>query len=173
MLGTHRITGDRKIISSAPGLTLSPRPLSFHLLMSNEDGYEFLEILKQVARDNTDNPDLSILWIDPDDFPLLVAYWEKTFKIDLFKPQIGVVNVTDADSVWMEIPDDDDLPTAEELEDWIEDVLSGKINTEDDDNEDEDDDGDNDNDDDDDDDNSDDEDNDDSDDDDDDDDDDE
>lgn len=35
------------------------------------DGYEFLEILKQVARDNTDNPDLSILWIDPDDFPLV------------------------------------------------------------------------------------------------------
>uniref|UniRef100_A0A8C0SA33 Calsequestrin n=3 Tax=Canis lupus TaxID=9612 RepID=A0A8C0SA33_CANLF len=102
---------------------------------SDPDGYEFLEILKQVARDNTDNPDLSIVWIDPDDFPLLVAYWEKTFKIDLFKPQIGVVNVTDADSVWMEIPDDDDLPTAEELEDWIEDVLSGKINTEDDDNE--------------------------------------
>lgn len=27
--------------------------------------------------------------------PQLVAYWEKTFKIDLFKPQIGVVNVTD------------------------------------------------------------------------------
>lgn len=25
----------------------------------------------------------------------LVAYWEKTFKIDLYKPQIGVVNVTD------------------------------------------------------------------------------
>lgn len=25
----------------------------------------------------------------------LVAYWEKTFKIDLFRPQIGVVNVTD------------------------------------------------------------------------------
>lgn len=115
---------------------------------SDPDGYEFLEILKQVARDNTDNPDLSIVWIDPDDFPLLVAYWEKTFKIDLFKPQIGVVNVTDADSVWMEIPDDDDLPTAEELEDWIEDVLSGKINTEDDDNEDEDDDDDNDDDDD-------------------------
>ncbi|XP_030680640.1 calsequestrin-2 isoform X2 [Nomascus leucogenys] len=107
---------------------------------SDPDGYEFLEILKQVARDNTDNPDLSILWIDPDDFPLLVAYWEKTFKIDLFRPQIGVVNVTDADSVWMEIPDDDDLPTAEELEDWIEDVLSGKINTEDDDDEDDDDD---------------------------------
>nr|BAG58422.1 unnamed protein product [Homo sapiens] len=107
---------------------------------SDPDGYEFLEILKQVARDNTDNPDLSILWIDPDDFPLLVAYWEKTFKIDLFRPQIGVVNVTDADSVWMEIPDDDDLPTAEELEDWIEDVLSGKINTEDDDEDDDDDD---------------------------------
>lgn len=43
-----------------------------------------------------------------------------------------------ADSVWMEIPDDDDLPTAEELEDWIEDVLSGKINTEDDDDDEED-----------------------------------
>ncbi|NXV88188.1 CASQ2 protein, partial [Calonectris borealis] len=103
------------------------------------DGFEFLEILKQVARDNTDNPDLSIVWIDPDDFPLLITYWEKTFKIDLFRPQIGVVNVTDADSIWMEIRDDDDLPTAEELEDWIEDVLSGKINTEDDDDDDDDD----------------------------------
>lgn len=118
------------------------------LLDPAADGYEFLEILKQVARDNTDNPDLSIVWIDPDDFPLLVAYWEKTFKIDLFKPQIGVVNVTDADSVWMDIPDDDDLPTAEELEDWIEDVLSGKINTEDDDIEDDDEDDDDDDDDD-------------------------
>lgn len=35
------------------------------------DGYEFLEILKDVARDNTKNPDLSIMWIDPDDFPLV------------------------------------------------------------------------------------------------------
>lgn len=41
------------------------------LLNPASDGYEFLEILKQVARDNTDNPDLSILWIDPDDFPLV------------------------------------------------------------------------------------------------------
>uniref|UniRef100_A0A8B9L6W0 Calsequestrin n=1 Tax=Astyanax mexicanus TaxID=7994 RepID=A0A8B9L6W0_ASTMX len=97
------------------------------------DGYEFLEILKDVARDNTKNPDLSILWIDPDDFPLLTAYWEKTFKVDLFRPQIGVVNVTDADSVWLNMPNDEALPSAEELEDWIEDVLSGKVNTEDDD----------------------------------------
>lgn len=28
---------------------------------------------------------------------------------------------------------DEDLPSAEELEDWIDDVLSGKVNTEDDD----------------------------------------
>ncbi|CAL8289124.1 unnamed protein product [Lota lota] len=97
------------------------------------DGYEFLEILKDVARDNTNNPELSILWIDPDDFPLLTTYWEKTFRLDLFRPQIGVVNVTDADSVWLDMSNDEDLPTAEELEDWIEDVLSGKVNTEDDD----------------------------------------
>ncbi|XP_023819342.1 calsequestrin-2 [Oryzias latipes] len=97
------------------------------------DGYEFLEILKDVARDNTNNPELSIVWIDPDDFPLLTTYWEKTFKLDLFRPQIGVVNVTDADSVWLDMSDDEDLPTAEELEDWIEDVLSGRVNTEDDD----------------------------------------
>ncbi|XP_068165603.1 calsequestrin-2-like [Antennarius striatus] len=97
------------------------------------DGYEFLEILKDVARDNTNNPELSIVWIDPDDFPLLTTYWEKTFKLDLFTPQIGVVNVTDADSVWLDMSNDEDLPTAEELEDWIEDVLSGRVNTEDDD----------------------------------------
>ena len=44
---------------------------SLNLLGPAADGYEFLEILKQVARDNTDNPDLSIVWIDPDDFPLV------------------------------------------------------------------------------------------------------
>ncbi|KAK1876455.1 Calsequestrin-2 [Dissostichus eleginoides] len=97
------------------------------------DGYEFLEILKDVARDNTNNPELSIVWIDPDDFPLLTTYWEKTFKLDLFRPQIGVVNVTDADSVWLDMSNDEDLPSPEELEDWIEDVLSGRVNTEDDD----------------------------------------
>lgn len=37
------------------------------------DGYEFLEILKDVARDNTNNPELSIVWIDPDDFPLVLS----------------------------------------------------------------------------------------------------
>uniref|UniRef100_A0A3B3U051 Calsequestrin n=1 Tax=Poecilia latipinna TaxID=48699 RepID=A0A3B3U051_9TELE len=103
------------------------------------DGYEFLEILKEVARANTHLPDLSIIWIDPDDFPLLIPYWEKTFKVDLFRPQIGVVNVTDADSVWLEMEDEEDLPTATQLEDWIEDVLSGKVNTEDDDDDDDDD----------------------------------
>uniref|UniRef100_A0A3B4GWT3 Calsequestrin n=1 Tax=Pundamilia nyererei TaxID=303518 RepID=A0A3B4GWT3_9CICH len=87
------------------------------------DGFEFLEILKEVARDNTDNPNLSIIWIDPDNFPLLVPYWEKTFRIDLSSPQIGVVDVEDADSVWMEMDDDEDMPTADELEKWIEDVL--------------------------------------------------
>nr|XP_020653987.1 calsequestrin-1 [Pogona vitticeps] len=104
------------------------------------DGYEFLEILKDVAQDNTDNPDLSIIWIDPEDFPLLIPYWEKTFGIDLSRPQIGVVNVTDADSIWLEMDDEDDLPSVDELEDWIEDVLSGEINTEDDDDDDDDDD---------------------------------
>lgn len=28
----------------------------------------------------------------------LITYWEKTFKIDLFRPQIGIVNVTDVSS---------------------------------------------------------------------------
>lgn len=41
---------------------------TFHVPL---DGYEFLETLKAVAQDNTDNPDLSIIWIDPDDFPLV------------------------------------------------------------------------------------------------------
>uniref|UniRef100_A0A8C8VPU8 Calsequestrin n=1 Tax=Pelusios castaneus TaxID=367368 RepID=A0A8C8VPU8_9SAUR len=100
------------------------------------DGYEFLEILKDVAQDNTDNPDLSIIWIDPEDFPLLIPYWEKTFNIDLSRPQIGVVNVTDADSIWLQMDDEDDLPSSEELEDWLEDVLEGEINTEDDDDDD-------------------------------------
>ncbi|XP_035385445.1 calsequestrin-1b isoform X2 [Electrophorus electricus] len=94
---------------------------------SDPDGFEFLEILKEVAGVNTENPDLSILWIDPDDFPLLVPYWEKTFGIDLSSPQIGVVDVKDADSIWMEMDDEENMPTANELDIWIEEVLVGKI----------------------------------------------
>uniref|UniRef100_A0A672KQG9 Calsequestrin n=1 Tax=Sinocyclocheilus grahami TaxID=75366 RepID=A0A672KQG9_SINGR len=90
------------------------------------DGFEFLEIVKEVAEDNTDNPNLSIVWIDPDDFPLLVPYWEKTFDIDLSSPQIGVVEVDDADSIWFDMDNDDDMPTVDELEDWLEDVMQCK-----------------------------------------------
>ncbi|XP_029112364.1 calsequestrin-1-like isoform X2 [Scleropages formosus] len=102
------------------------------------DGYEFLEILMEVAKENTDNPDLSIIWIDPDDFPLLVPYWEKTFDIDLSSPQIGVIDVEDADSVWLAMDDDDDMPTGDELEEWIEDVIEGRIVPDDDDDDDDD-----------------------------------
>lgn len=42
-------------------------------VLLSTDGYEFLEILKDVARDNTNNPELSIVWIDPDDFPLVLS----------------------------------------------------------------------------------------------------
>ncbi len=52
------------------------------------------------------------------------------------------VCVDQADSVWLNMPNDEALPSAEELEDWIEDVLSGKVNTEDDDDDDDDNDGD-------------------------------
>uniref|UniRef100_A0AAY4CXP7 Calsequestrin n=1 Tax=Denticeps clupeoides TaxID=299321 RepID=A0AAY4CXP7_9TELE len=99
---------------------------------SDPDGFEFLEILKEVSRENTDNPDLSIIWIDPDDFPLLVPYWEKTFDIDLSSPQIGVVDVEDADSLWLDMDEDEAMPTAHQLDEWIEDVLSGHIDPDDD-----------------------------------------
>lgn len=36
-----------------------------------------------------------------------------------------------ADSVWMEMDDDEDMPTADELDTWIEDVMTGKINPDD------------------------------------------
>ncbi|XP_046698563.1 calsequestrin-1b isoform X1 [Silurus meridionalis] len=110
---------------------------------SDPDGFEFLEILKEVARENNENPNLSIIWINPDDFPLLVPYWENTFSIDLSFPQFGVVDVKDADSVWMEMDDEEDMPTAYELDTWIEDVLAGRIDLDDDDNDDDDDDDDN------------------------------
>nr|CAB3227938.1 calsequestrin-2 [Phallusia mammillata] len=59
------------------------------------EGYEFLQMVKDIAQQNTENPNLSIVWIDPDDFTLLHDYWERTFGVDLKEPQIGVVNVTD------------------------------------------------------------------------------
>ena len=44
---------------------------SWPVLCVPADGFEFLEILKEVARENTHLPDLSIVWIDPDDFSLV------------------------------------------------------------------------------------------------------
>ncbi|KAI4808338.1 hypothetical protein KUCAC02_000402, partial [Chaenocephalus aceratus] len=87
-----------------------------------EDDIDGEHIVAFAEEDDPDNPNLSIIWIDPDNFPLLVPYWEKTFGIDLSSPHIGVVDVEDADSVWMEMDDQDDMPTADELEQWIEDV---------------------------------------------------
>lgn len=46
---------------------------------------------------------------------------------------LSVAPLFQADSVWLDMSNDEDLPTPEELEDWIEDVLSGRVNTEDDD----------------------------------------
>lgn len=49
-------------------------------LVSVSDGYEFLEILKEVARENTNNPNLSIIWIDPDNFPLVSTNWRTSYR---------------------------------------------------------------------------------------------
>uniref|UniRef100_A0A8C1M859 Calsequestrin n=1 Tax=Cyprinus carpio TaxID=7962 RepID=A0A8C1M859_CYPCA len=68
---------------------------------------------------------------DPSVSPQMVPYWEKTFGIDLSSPQIGVVDVEDADSVWMEMDEEEDMPTADELDTWIEGVMSGRINPDD------------------------------------------
>ncbi len=40
----------------------------------------------------------------------------------------GLVCDSQADSVWMEMDDEENMPTADELDTWIEDVLSGRIN---------------------------------------------
>ncbi|CBY13690.1 unnamed protein product, partial [Oikopleura dioica] len=107
-----------------------------HIVAFSDDedpeGYEFTQNLKAAAQIHTDNEELSIVWIDPDEFPLMHEYWERTFGIDLKEPQIGIVNVTDADSVWMEMRNTR-CPTVEELDKWIVDVLEGRISTENDD----------------------------------------
>ena len=49
-------------------------PLRRHLMAETKlifQGYEFSEVLKEVAKIHTENDDLSIVWIDPDDFPLV------------------------------------------------------------------------------------------------------
>ena len=57
-------------VAGGGGRAPAPPPTTQHS-GSPQDGFEFLETLKAVAQDNTDNPDLSIIWIDPDDFPLV------------------------------------------------------------------------------------------------------
>lgn len=64
-------------------------PLTFAL-----DGFEFLEILKEVARENTNDPNLSIIWIDPDNFPLVwMPEWWMNWEINAWEKQTRDVYV--------------------------------------------------------------------------------
>ncbi|XP_074385506.1 calsequestrin-1 isoform X2 [Zonotrichia albicollis] len=101
-------------------------PIVAFAVGDDPDGFEFVETLREVAQDRRDQPDFSILWIDPGDFPGLVPIWEDTFDIDLSRPQLGVVNGTDlASSVWLDMEDEEDLPGPEEVLEWLQEVLEG------------------------------------------------
>uniref|UniRef100_G1Q6B0 Calsequestrin n=1 Tax=Myotis lucifugus TaxID=59463 RepID=G1Q6B0_MYOLU len=108
---------------------------------STPPGTTGLCALAIIRMDSVKSPEHALEWaVAPQGTILAVGVWAGGFFVTLYRPLLRLLNLSTADSVWMEIPDDDDLPTAGDLEDWIEDVLSGKINTEEDDKEDDDDD---------------------------------
>ena len=38
---------------------------------SDPEGFEFLQMMKEIAQTRVENEDLSIVWIDPDEFALV------------------------------------------------------------------------------------------------------
>ncbi|XP_035679175.1 calsequestrin-1-like isoform X7 [Branchiostoma floridae] len=102
----------------------------------DKEGKQFLKLVAQLARKNADE-NLDFIWIDPDEVPTLEDYFEEVFDIDLDEPQIGVVDLDDNDSVFLDLPDDG-LPTLDELQAWVDDILDGDIDYDDDDDDDDD-----------------------------------
>ncbi|KXJ06619.1 Calsequestrin-1, partial [Exaiptasia diaphana] len=57
-----------------------------------EEGAKFFSLVKNLARGFKENDNLTFVWVDPDPFPMMREYWQKSYKIDVTKPSLGVVD---------------------------------------------------------------------------------
>lgn len=110
-----------------------------------DEGEEFMELLREIVDENAEElaGDLKIILIDPDEHPLMLDVWEETFGIDIENgPQIGLVDISEGDGLWFDMEqlnlDEDDSnedENEEVLQAWIDQIMDGTIDLDDDDDE--------------------------------------
>ncbi|XP_031559785.1 calsequestrin-1-like [Actinia tenebrosa] len=90
-----------------------------------EDGAKFFSLVKKLAREVKDNEKLTFVWVDPDPFPMMREFWQKSYKIDVNSPAIGVVDPKLNRSSWFKKKGKE--PKLKHMLQWIQDVLNNKV----------------------------------------------
>lgn len=93
--------------------------------LDTNDGAQFFSLVKSLARRYGDNKKLNFLWVDPDPFPTMRDYWQKSYNIDVNSPVIGVIEPKLSKSSWFEKKGKE--TKLRHLQQWVEDILAGKV----------------------------------------------
>lgn len=93
--------------------------------LDTNEGSQFFSLVKSLARRYGDEKKLHFLWVDPDPFPTMRDYWQKSYNIDVNSPVIGVIEPKFSKSSWFERKGKE--LKLRHLQQWVEDVLAGKV----------------------------------------------
>lgn len=88
-------------------------------------GAQFFSLVKSLAKRYGDNKKLHFLWVDPDPFPTMRDYWQKSYNIDVNSPVIGVIEPKQSKSSWFEKKGKE--TKLRHLQQWVENILAGKV----------------------------------------------
>lgn len=88
-------------------------------------GVEFFSLVKSLAKRYGNKKNLHFMWVDPDPFPTMRDYWQRSYNIDVNSPVIGVIEPKLTTSSWFEKKGKE--TKLRHLQQWVEDILAGKV----------------------------------------------
>ncbi|KAK2573870.1 Calsequestrin-1 [Acropora cervicornis] len=88
-------------------------------------GVEFFSLVKSLAKRYGNKKNLHFIWVDPDPFPTMRDYWQRSYNIDVNSPAIGVIEPKLSTSSWFEKKGKE--TKLRHLQQWVEDILAGKV----------------------------------------------
>ncbi|KAK3697929.1 hypothetical protein QZH41_013007 [Actinostola sp. cb2023] len=89
------------------------------------EGAKFFSLVKNLARSFKDNEKLTFVWVDPEPFPMMREYWQKSYKIDVSKPSLGVVDPKMNRSSWLKVKGKEFK--LKHMQQWVRNVLENKV----------------------------------------------
>ncbi|EDO31401.1 predicted protein [Nematostella vectensis] len=88
------------------------------------EGAQFFSLVRSLAKAYKSNEKLSFVWVDPDPFPMMRDYWQKSYRIDVSSPAVGVVDPKLNKSTWFKKKGKE--TKLRHLQEWMKDVLANK-----------------------------------------------